>query len=318
MSDQTDNLPATVAERPAPVPQPINAFGSIEGFQAVQRMAKALASSALVPPLYQGDRGLPNCMLALEIAQRTGSNVLAVVQNLNVIHGKPSWSATYIIAAVNSCGRFTPLQYRMFGEGDKHGCIAWAKDKSTGEVLEGPPVDIAMAKAEGWYSRKDKNGKESSKWPTMSELMLRYRAAAFFGRLYAPEILMGMQTREEVEDVAEPTLINPNAVAPPAGGPTIEHDGAAEAEKPKRRGGRRSKAKIAEDKAAEEATATEQQAEQQQDAAQGTEPDESKEAPQDAAPPAIKPPAAAEPPQEQGGADAPWEGLPEDDDDGGW
>jgi len=52
-----------------------------------------------------------------------------------------------------------------------------------------------MAAAEGWAT------KAGSKWKTMPELMLRYRAAAFFGRLYAPDILMGMQTAEEAVDV---------------------------------------------------------------------------------------------------------------------
>lgn len=54
---------------------------------------------------------------------------------------------------------------------------------------------MEMAKAEGWL---DKAG---SKWKTMPELMMRYRAAAFFGRLYAPEITMGMHTTEEVIDI---------------------------------------------------------------------------------------------------------------------
>jgi hypothetical protein len=52
-----------------------------------------------------------------------------------------------------------------------------------------------MAKAEGWLT------KTGSKWITMPELMLKYRAAAFFGRLYAPEVLMGMQTTEEIVDI---------------------------------------------------------------------------------------------------------------------
>ena len=51
-----------------------------------------------------------------------------------------------------------------------------------GEVIEGAEVTIGMAKAEGWYSKKDKYGKETSKWQTMPELMLAYRAAAFFAR----------------------------------------------------------------------------------------------------------------------------------------
>ena len=35
----------------------------------------------------------------------------------------------------------------------------------------------------------------------MPELMFQYRAASFFGRLYAPDILKGMQTVDEVKDV---------------------------------------------------------------------------------------------------------------------
>ena len=54
---------------------------------------------------------------------------------------------------------------------------------------------MAMANAEGWVS------KAGSKWKTMPELMMRYRAAAFFGRLYAPEITMGMHSVEEVVDI---------------------------------------------------------------------------------------------------------------------
>ena len=54
-----------------------------------------------------------------------------------------------------------------------------------------------MAKAEGWLQ------KQGSKWQTMPDLMLRYRAAAFFARQYAPELTMGMHTAEEVADVVE-------------------------------------------------------------------------------------------------------------------
>ena len=35
----------------------------------------------------------------------------------------------------------------------------------------------------------------------MPDLMLRYRAATFFGRLYAPDLLMGMQTADESMDI---------------------------------------------------------------------------------------------------------------------
>lgn len=197
-----ENLPVTA--QPAQQPAPLLAFSSIENFEAAQRMAKSLAASDMVPTMYKGEKGIANCLIAMEVSARTGSSILAVVQNLHVIQGRPSWSASYIIAAINSCGRFHPLSMTVDGEGDKRGCSATATVIRTGEVAEGPRVDIAMAKAEGWH------GKAGSKWKTMPDLMLRYRAASMFGRLYAPEILMGMQTDEESEDIAPPTVLNPN------------------------------------------------------------------------------------------------------------
>jgi hypothetical protein len=78
--------------------------------------------------------------------------------------------------------------------------VAWTTEKGKDQRIEGPPVTMKMAKAEGWV---DKNG---SKWKTMPELMIRYRAAAFFGRLYTPEIMMGMQTKEEILDIQHADL----------------------------------------------------------------------------------------------------------------
>lgn len=177
--------------------QNIQHSGNSEAFALAQRQAMALSQSDLVPENYRGK--IANCLIALEISQRTGASALMVMQNLYLVHGRPSWSSQYIISAINSCGRFIPLRFRVEGDGDNKTCTAWTKDKS-GEVLEGPPVSISMAKAEGWYA---KNG---SKWKTMPDLMLRYRSAAFFGRLYAPDILMGMKTAEEQLDMVE---INP-------------------------------------------------------------------------------------------------------------
>jgi len=169
--------------------------GDIKSFEDAQRMAGALASSTLIPKDYQ--KNMPNCMIALEMAQRVNANPMAVMQNLHVIHGKPSWSSQFVIAALNGCGRFTALRFHMFGDenSDSFGCMVYCNDADTGEQLTGPKVTIAMAKAEGWYS---KNG---SKWKTMPELMLRYRSAKFFGNLYAPDILMGMSTNDEMQDI---------------------------------------------------------------------------------------------------------------------
>lgn len=178
---------------------PADGVFSIQGFDHAQRVAKMLSSSSLVPSDYRGR--IENCLIALEMSARIGASPMMVMQNLHIIQGRPSWSSPFIIASLNSCGRFEPLRFRQVGEpsNDTYGYEVVTKDKK-GNELVGPAVTWAMVKSEGWLA---KNG---SKWKTMPELMFRYRAAAFFGRLYAPDILMGMQTAEEIIDIA-PTVV---------------------------------------------------------------------------------------------------------------
>lgn len=177
-------------------PAQLQFFGSSEGFELCQRMAKVFATSSLVPTQYQNN--MSNCIIAMEMASRIGASPLQVMQNLYIVHGNPGFSAKFLIACINASGKFTPLRYEFKGKEntDAWSCRAYAVDKQ-GEVLHGAWVSIDMAKKEGWY------GKSGSKWQTMPELMLQYRAAAFFQRTYAPEISLGMQSAEELADAVE-------------------------------------------------------------------------------------------------------------------
>lgn len=182
----------------------LSVYSDAGGFEHAQRVAKSLSVATFVPETYRGN--VANCLLALEMANRLNVPPLMVMQNLHIIHGRPSWSSQFYIAAINSSGRFTPLTYKVTGEGDDRTCTAYATSRETGEVLEGVPVSIGMAKAEGWYS------KTGSKWKTMPDVMLRYRAAAFFAKFYCPEITMGIMTSDESQDIA-PQVPRPTAKA---------------------------------------------------------------------------------------------------------
>lgn len=174
-------------------------FFNAAGFELMQRVAKAFAASSLVPKDYQGN--LPNCMIAINMAERIGADPMMVMQNLYIVHGRPGWSAQFLIATFNHCGRFTAIRYEWFGEKgkDSWGCRAYATEKESGEKIVGPDISIALSKAESWY---DKTG---SKWKTIPQLMLMYRAAAWMIRTYAPEIAMGLQTAEELGDTFDAT-----------------------------------------------------------------------------------------------------------------
>lgn len=169
-------------------------FNSQGSWELANRIGKAFAASTLVPQQYQGN--VANCIVALEMANRMGASPLMVMQNLYIVHGNPGWSSKFLVACFNQCGRFSSLRYEW--NADRTACRAWAIEKATGERIEGPQVSTQMAKDEGWST------KSGSKWKTMPELMLMYRAAAFLIRTYAPEISMGLQTDDELVDTLAP------------------------------------------------------------------------------------------------------------------
>lgn len=222
---------AVVVSQPTQVG--FNFFDPVQ-FDTMQRVCKLFASSELVPDMYKVsdknpiEKAMANCMIAIEIAQRIGASPLMVMQNMVPIYGKPSWSSKFLVATVNTCGRFNPLQYRFTEKGmlgmvdytdyvwdnstrSKRAvakqfdgkkvmdieCVAYTTAKGSDKMLESSPVSIRLAIQEGWYT---KNG---SKWQTMTKQMLMYRAASFWTSAYAPEFSMGMKTIEENQDIQD-------------------------------------------------------------------------------------------------------------------
>ena len=162
-------------------------------FEFAQRVAKMLSKSNTIPDRFKNS--IPDIVIALNYADRLGIDPLQCMQKLYVVHGTPGIEAQLQIALLNKARIFEPLRYKMTGEGMKKSCTCYAKHLSTKEMYEGQAVSMQMAKDEGWSTKK------GSKWQTMPELMLRYRAAAFFIRQYAPEVTLGLYTKEEVQDI---------------------------------------------------------------------------------------------------------------------
>lgn len=192
-----NNLPAT--QKAAP-PATTSMYFDVAKFEHAYRVAKMMSTANMVPDSYKGNIG--DCMIALEFAERVNAAPLMVMQAMQPIHGKPSLEGKLITALVNNCGRFTPIQFEETGDLQKpangqDGCLAYATDIKSNTVLRGTMVTWDIVKGEGWLN---KNG---SKWKTMAPLMFRYRAATYFARIYCPEVLMGMQTREEVMDFVD-------------------------------------------------------------------------------------------------------------------
>jgi hypothetical protein len=215
-------------------------FFNKEQFEQMQRVAKMFVNSELVPDMYRVtennslEKAMSNSIIAIDISNRIGANILMVMQNLVIIYGRPSWSSKFLIATINTCGRFEPLKFKFEdlgvlkdykykeyeskwvqgANGKKYKkstlvektlagpiknieCVAYTTVRGGKDELTGSPVSVEMAINEGWYT---KNG---SKWPNMTKQMLMYRAASFWTSVYAPELSMGMKTEDEVRDIVD-------------------------------------------------------------------------------------------------------------------
>ena len=169
-------------------------YQSTESFEFAQRQAKSLCESDLVPTNYKGQKGLSNCLVALEMSKRMNLSPLTVMQNLNVIHGKPSWSSHFISSQIMACGRFKNFDYVVTGKDDTLAVQCQATRLEDNKLIKGTTVSMKMAQQEGWT-------RKNPKYQSMPEIMLRARAATFFGRQYIPDLLLGVQTSEEVVDI---------------------------------------------------------------------------------------------------------------------
>ena len=171
---------------------PVTVWTDKKQFDQLLRAANMLSQTSIIPATYQGKP--QDCFVALEMATRMGVSPLVVMQNMYVVKGKPAWAGQACTMFINSCGKFTQVKHVYTGEKgtDSRGCYVTATRISDGIQVNGVEVTIAMAKAEGWTA--------NTKWRNMPELMLAYRASAFFARVHCPEALMGVQLVDEIYD----------------------------------------------------------------------------------------------------------------------
>lgn len=171
----------------------LSVYSDVNLYNNALKMAESLAKSDLIPDNYKGKP--ESCLIAIDVARQIGSrSPLFVMQNLFVVKGKPSWSGQYCDAIVRA--NFKKVKVDLSGEGDERGCKVTAYDEND-NFCEGTRITIKMAKQEGWFS------KTGSKWQTMPDLMLQYRAFAFFARIHCPDKLLGIHDEFENVDITK-------------------------------------------------------------------------------------------------------------------
>jgi len=146
--------------------------------------------------------------------------------------------AQLAIALANRSGKFAgpirhEIEYDSAGNAIK--CTASVVLAETGEVITGSPITWDMVEGEGW-NKIGKTG-HKPKWLTMREHMFRFRSSVFLIREYLPEVLLGMLTSDEADDIPDAPVAPAHStlkekIASRVESPTKQEDAPAEAPQP--------------------------------------------------------------------------------------
>ena len=192
------------------------ALVEVSNFEIQLKRAEIMSQAPFLPDAFRGNPGA--VLIAVELADRLNLPVMAVCQNVYVVHGKPAFSGSFYISCINASGRFSPVDYEEQMDGDKlTGCRVVVTRRGTGKRVNGPWVTMEMAAREGWT-------KNNPKWTSMPELMLRYRAASFFARTFCPDVVMGFSVEGEAEDIAAAEVVETKVEQPATISPAYEPD----------------------------------------------------------------------------------------------
>jgi hypothetical protein len=186
-------------------------FDSHAALTHFTRVAEIFAKSSFVPQELRGNTA--NCLIALNMAQRMREDPLAVMQMIHFIKGRPGFSAKFQIARANSlAGWKTNIRWKIERlspatlEGE---ALRGAKDNKrkvklqfenlrvtahavdeNGEVIEAS-VTTALAISDGWI--------DNEKYEHDMENMLVMRSSTRLVGRYAPGVMLGLRTVEELE-----------------------------------------------------------------------------------------------------------------------
>ena len=170
------------------------------------RFSEVLSKSALVPKDYQGKPA--NCLVAIQWGMELGLAPLQALQNIAVINGKPSVYGDSLLAMVRADSRCMGVEETQ--EGGVATCIV--KRKLADGSIEKVKRTFSMKQAEqaGLASRPT--------WKAYPDRMLQHRARGNALRDAFPDVLRGIITTEEAQDIGEPKDVTPvqKAVAPPS------------------------------------------------------------------------------------------------------
>ena len=179
-------------------------------FNQMQRAARLMASSRLVPKHLQGstEQAFADCFLVCQQAYQWNLNPFAVAQSTYVLSGKLGYEGKLIAGVLNSSPRLErKLNYEYFGDSGtpKRGIRVFGTLKG-----EETPREVTGTVA-AWQTSNDQ-------WRKNTDQMLAYRGAREWARRHMPEVILGINSEDELEAIVAtatqaPTVVEPESIS---------------------------------------------------------------------------------------------------------
>jgi hypothetical protein len=232
--------PSTIATRlqnqPIQVIDPIPILDTGR-FEHMQRIAQAMAGGTLLPDhligykdgskfvAYTMEERTANCFLIVNQAVRWNQDPFALAPCTSVIAGKLCFEGKVIAAVLSGCLGID-LEYEWNDkEGDDFGIVVTGRDRKTGEVLKtsnNTPKAVQGTVGDWKTTRDGSPWKNTSRASRMK--MLAYRGSREWPRIWAPAIMLGVYTDDEMQHLENHEVRSSRArdvtavasIAPPA------------------------------------------------------------------------------------------------------
>lgn len=154
-------------------------------------LAKTLASSQLIPKAFQQRPG--DVFVAMMWSHSLGIPIVQGLQGIAVINGKPSLYGDALLAVCMGSGQMADIEETVTGNADNltATCKVTRRGKPTPVVST---FSMADARAAGLLGKP-------GPWKQYTSRMLKMRARAFALRDAFPDVLSGIASAEEMQDV---------------------------------------------------------------------------------------------------------------------
>lgn len=154
-------------------------------------LAKTLASSQLIPKAFQQRPG--DVFVAMMWSHSLGIPIVQGLQGIAVINGKPSLYGDALLAVCMGSGQMADIEETVTGNADNltATCKVTRRGKPTPVVST---FSMADARAAGLLGKP-------GPWKQYTSRMLKMRARAFALRDAFPDVLSGIASAEEMQDI---------------------------------------------------------------------------------------------------------------------